>query len=203
MPSILFVITISSKLSGTYQSATIAADDFDNICVVDSRSATIGAGCLVEYALQLVDAGKSAKEIMEELIEIRSKLKIVAVIDTFEYLVRGGRVSKTTAFAGSMLSIKPIICVQNGVIDTIAKARGTKQGAKQIGVEVEKMGEVDLTKPVMLGFTGVDTANLDQFEASYGENWTENGSVYGKAAIGSAIGVHVGPGAYAIGFFLK
>ena len=197
------VITISGKLSGTYQSATIAAADFDNVYIVDSGSAAIGAGVLAELALQWTDAGMGAKEISEKLEAEKAKIRIVALIDTFEFLVRGGRVSKTVAFAGSMLSLKPIIGVKDGVIETLGKARGLKQAFKQIGVERDKMGEVDFTKPVMLGFTGMTSENLEQYEENYNEAWKKDGSMYGKAAIGSAIGTHVGPGAVAVAFFLK
>lgn len=197
------VITIASKLSGTCQSATIAAADYDNVYVVDSQSAAIGAGILAELALQLADSGMEAKEIAERLETEREKVRIVAVIDTLEFLQRGGRISKTVALAGSMLSIKPVIGVKDGVIEMIAKVRGLKQGCKQIGVEAEKMGEVDFTKPIMLGFTGKSSENLDKYEEGYGESWKKDGSQYGTAAIGCAIGTHIGPGAFAVAFFLK
>lgn len=197
------VITLSSTLSGTCQSAMIAAADFDNIYVVDGTTATIGTGVLVERALQLVDEGKSAEEIANILNEEKRKVRIVAVVDTLEYLQRGGRISKAVALAGSMLSIKPIIAVQEGKLEMISKARGLKQAFRQIGAEAGKMGEVDFTKPVILGFTGAEAENLEKYEKDYSSMWQQEGTSYTRTAIGSAIGTHVGPGAVATAFFVK
>ena len=122
------VLTISSKLSGTYQSAMIAAGDYDNIYVVDSGSAAIGVGILAELALQLADGGMCAREIARQLEEEKKKVRIVAMVDTLEYLKRGGRISKTVAFAGELLNIKPVLSVVDGEITMLGKARGSKQG---------------------------------------------------------------------------
>ena len=122
------VITISSKLSGTYQSACIAAADFDNIFVVDSMTAAIGSGILAEYALKLAGAGMSVEQIAEEIEEKKADVCLIALLDTLEYLKKGGRVSKTTAFAGGILNIKPVLTVQDGEVVVIGKARGSKQG---------------------------------------------------------------------------
>ena len=99
------VLTIASDFSGTYQSACIAAAEYDNIFVVDSRSAAIGAGILAEYALQCVEQGMDARAIAEALAEKRGKICLVALLDTLEYLKKGGRISKTVAFAGGLLNI--------------------------------------------------------------------------------------------------
>ncbi len=196
------VITISSKLSGTCQGATLAAADYDNIYVVDGKTAAIGTGILVELALQLVEEGLSAKEIAARIEEEREHVRIVALIETLEYLQRGGRISKAVALAGGMLSIKPIISVEHGVIEMAAKVRGMKQGFKNLSVEAEKMGEIDYTKPLMLGFTGKDAENLEKYEEAYADFW-KKGNEYGKAALGSAIGTHIGPGAVAAAYFVK
>ena len=142
------VITLSSKLSGTYQSAMIAADDFENIYVVDGGSATIGNSILVEYAIKLLDEGMSAKEIAEKLEEAKGKIVIVALLDTLEYLKKGGRISKTVAFAGTVLNIKPVVSVIDGEIGMLGKARGSKMGNNLLVQEIEKAGGVDFTKPV-------------------------------------------------------
>ena len=196
------VITISSKLSGTCQSATIAAADYDNVYVVDGKTAAIGTGILAELALQLAAEGLSAKEIATRIEEEREHVRIVALIETLEYLQRGGRISKAVALAGGVLSIKPIISVKHGVIEMVAKVRGMKQGFKQLSVEAEKFGEIDYTKPLMLGFTGKEAENLEKYEETYAEYWNQ-GNAYGKAALGSAIGTHIGPGAVATAFFVK
>ena len=97
------VITLASKFSGTYQSAMIAASDYENVYVVDGTSAAMGTGILVELAFRLLDAGMSAKEIADALEEEKKKIVVVALVDTLEYLKRGGRISKTAALAGNLL----------------------------------------------------------------------------------------------------
>jgi len=111
------VITLASKFSGTYQSAMIAAAEYDNVYVVDSASAAMGSGILVELAFRLLDEGKSAEEIAQSLEEEKKKIVIVALVDTLEYLKMGGRVSKAVAFAGTMLNIKPMLSVTDGEIN--------------------------------------------------------------------------------------
>ena len=99
------VITLASKFSGTYQGAVIAAAEYENIYVVDGASAAMGTGILVELAFRLLDAGSSAEEIAKALEEEKKNIVIVALVDTLEYLKRGGRISKTAAFAGGILNI--------------------------------------------------------------------------------------------------
>lgn len=197
------VITISSKLSGTCQSAMIAANDYDNIYVVDSGSATVGGGILTEYALNLAEEGLSAKEIAEKLEEVKQKIVIVALVDTLEYLKRGGRVSKTVAFAGTVLNIKPVISVIDGEIHMLGKARGSKQGNNLLVQEIEKAGGVDFTKPVLLGFTGISDALLLKYIEDSRYIWEGGLEKIRYTTIGSVIGTHAGPGAIAVAFFKK
>ena len=154
------VITLSSKFSGTYQSAMIAAEDYENIYVVDSTSVAIGTGILVELALKLLDEGLDAKEIAERLEEEKKNIVIVALVDTLEYLKKGGRISKTVAFAGTVLNIKPVLSVIDGEIDMLGKARGSKMGNNLLVQEIEKAGGVDFSKPVLLGYSGLSDALL-------------------------------------------
>lgn len=195
------VLTISSKLSGTYQSACIAAADFDNIYVVDTLHAASGAGCLAEYALQLAEQGMDAKTIAETLTEDRSKLRLFAVLDTLEYLKKGGRISGTVAFVGGMLSIKPVIAINDGSVGMIAKARGAKQGIATLISEIEKAGGIDTTKPFLLGYTGNDPSGVADFEAKASYLWNEQ--EVQATQLCSVVGTHVGPGAVAVSFFAK
>ena len=119
------VITLASRFSGTYQSAMIAAAEYENIYVVDSTSAAMGTGILVELAFRLLEAGMPAKEIAQVLEEEKKKIVVVALVDTLEYLKRGGRISKTAAFAGGVLNIKPVLSVIDGEINLLGKARGS------------------------------------------------------------------------------
>lgn len=197
------VITISSKLSGTYQSAAIAAEDFDNIYIVDSGSAAIGSGILAERALQLADSGMEAREIAETLNKEKEKIVIIALLDTLEYLKKGGRISKTVAFAGAVLNIKPVISVEDGEIAILGKARGSKMGNNLLVQEIEMSGGVDFEKPVMLGYSGLSDALLLKYIEDSKYLWEKGLKDIRYTAIGSVIGTHAGPGAIAAAFFKK
>lgn len=195
------VITLSSKLSGTYQSAMIAAAEYENIYVVDSGSAAIGSGILVELALQLLKAGFEAKEIVEKLEDAKKKIRVVALVDTLEYLKKGGRISKTVAIAGTVLNIKPVLAIENGEIQMLGKARGSKMGNNLLVQEIEKAGGVDFTKPVLLGYTGLSDALLQKYIADSKNLWEKGLDTVRYTTIGSVIGTHAGPGAVAVAFF--
>lgn len=197
------VITISSKLSGTYQSAMIAAKDYDNIYVVDSGSATVGGAVLAELALSLSDAGLDAKEIAEKLEAEKKKIVIVALVNTLEYLKRGGRISKTTALAGTVLNMKPVISLIEGEIQILGKARGSKMGNNLLAQEIEKAGGVDYSKPVLLGYTGLSDALLLKYIEDSRHMWGKELKDIRYTSVGSIIGTHVGPGAIAVAFFKK
>lgn len=197
------VITLSSKLSGTYQSAMIAAADYENIYVVDSGTAAIGGGILVEQAFRYLDAGMSAKEIVQRLEEDKEKIVIVALVDTLDYLKMGGRVSKTVAFAGTLLNIKPVLSVINGEIQMLGKARGSKQGNNLLVQEIGKAGGVDFSKPVLLGYTGLSDALLVKYIEDSRHIWEEGIESVRYTTIGSVIGTHAGPGAVAVAFYKK
>ena len=195
------VITLASKFSGTCQSATIAAADYENVYVVDSASAATGSGILAELALRLLDEGKSAKEIAQILEEEKKKIIIVALVDTLEYLKRGGRISKTVAFAGSMLNLKPVLSVIDGEINMLGKARGSKMGNNLLVQEIDNSGGIDFDKPVLLGYSGISDALLLKYIEDSRHIWEGNLDEVRYTTIGSAIGTHVGPGAVVVAFF--
>lgn len=198
------VLTISSELSGTYQSAMLAAQNYpDRIYVVDTKSAAIGSGILAELALQLADSGMDAKTIAEKLTEERENVCLIALLDTLEYLKRGGRISKAEAFAGGILSIKPVIALKDGKIITLGKARGSKQGNNLLIKEIQNTGGVDFNKPILLGYTGLSDLLLKKYEADSQELWQEGTNELNSTLIGSVIGTHAGPGAIAAAFFKK
>ena len=196
------VITVASKVSGTYQSAVIAADGYENIHIVDSGSVAIGSGILTELALQLVEAGLDAAQIADRLEEEKKKLRVVAVVDTLEYLKRGGRISKTVAFAGGLLNVKPLLGITDGEILILGKARGNKQANNQLVNEIEKSGGIDFSRPVMLGYTGLNDDLLRSFIAGSQDLWAPLPEVR-TSIVGSVIGTHAGPGAVAVAYFCK
>lgn len=195
------VLTLASKLSGTYQSAMLAASQYENIYVVDSGSVAIGSGILAELALQLADSGMNAKEIAEKLEQEKKRVLIVAMVDTLEYLKRGGRVSKTVAFAGGLLNIKPVLSVSDGEILMLGKARGSKQGNNLLVTEIEKAGGVDFTKPLLLGYTGLSDVLLQKYIEDSKALWEQSKTELNTTVVGSVIGTHAGPGAVAVAFF--
>lgn len=197
-------ITLSSKLSGTYQSAVIAAEAFSGkVFVVDSASVAIGTGILIEYALQLVDQGLSAEQIAQKLLTRREHIHVIAMLDTLEYLKKGGRISKTVAFAGELLSIKPVVCIEDGAVQMLGKARGSKQGNNQLVKQIQAAGGVDFSMPLLLGYTGLSDVLLKKYIADSAILWEDYRKELPQALIGSVIGTHVGPGAIAVAFFSK
>lgn len=198
------VLTISSRLSGTYQSAVIAAEDYENkIFVVDTQSAAIGSGILAEMALRLADSGMDAAAIAKHLEQEREKVCLVAMLDTLEYLKKGGRISKAVAFAGGLLSIKPVISLEDGQIQILGKARGSRQGNNLLVQEIEKAGGVDFEKPLLLGYTGLSDMLLQKYVEDSKSLWEKGTDALQFAPIGSVIGTHAGPGAIAVAFFQK
>ena len=197
------MLTISSKLSGTYQSANIAAMDYPGqVYVVDTLSAAIGVGILAELAHVMAQQGMNVEEIVAKVEEEKHKLVLLAALDTLDYLVRGGRLSKVAGFAGGLLNIKPVITLKDGEIVVVGKARGTKQANAMMNKEIAALGGVDTSKPVLFGYTGLTDEllqkYLDDSEAVFGEV-----KDISRTMISGAIGTHVGPGAYASAFFKR
>ena len=194
----VIALVVSSRLSGTYQSAVIAAEDYpDKVHVVDSRNIAIGLAILTEYALRLVDEGKSAAEIVELLNRQRERVRLMAVVDTLEYLQRGGRLSKTAAIAGGILSIKPIIALVDGEIKVLAKGRGAKQAVSLLNQEIAKAGR-DETMPALLGYTGTSAEQLHKYRQENEELWPHE---VPESIVCGVVGTHAGPGAVAVAFF--
>lgn len=195
-------ITISSKLSGTFQSASIAAMDFPGkVFVVDSRTVTLGCGILTQYALDLAKQGISARELAERVEKKREKVRLLALLDTLEYLKKGGRISATVAFAGGLLNIKPVICVAEGEVKLLGKARGFRQGSNLLVQQIEKAGGVDFDLPVLLGYTGLSDAMLKKYMEDSAQLWQGRVDSLPVSIVGSVVGTHAGPGAVAVAFF--
>lgn len=197
------VITLSSKLSGTYQSAVLAAEDYPNIYVVDSQSVAIGTGVLAQYAVELAQQGMGAEKIAQVLTQQREKVCVVALLDTLEYLKKGGRISKTVAFAGGMLNIKPVVTVQDGAVALIGKARGSRNGNNLLVEKIREAGGVDFERPVLLGYTGLSSALLEKYVDDSKALWADHVDKLDGCLLCSVIGTHAGPGAVAVAFFRK
>ena len=183
------VITLSSKLSGTY--------------VVDSQSVAIGTGVLAQYAVELAQQGMGAEEIAQVLTQQREKVCVVALLDTLEYLKKGGRISKTVAFAGGMLNIKPVVTIQDGAVALIGKARGSRNGNNLLVEKIREAGGVDFERPVLLGYTGLSSALLEKYVDDSKALWADHVDKLDGCLLCSVIGTHAGPGAVAVAFFRK
>ena len=197
------VITVASQLSGTCQSARIAAEDYDNIYVVDSGSVTLGAGILAEYALRCARSGMTAAEIAGLLEKKKEDICLIAMLDTLEYLKKGGRISAAVAFAGGLLNIKPVVNVKDGVINMLGKARGSKQGNNLLVQEIGKTGGIDFKMPILLGYSGLSDALLKKYITDSAPLWENGIDTLRYTSIGSVVGTHAGPGAIAAAFFHK
>ena len=195
-------ITCTSKLSGTYQSAVIAAEEFSGkVHVVDSKTIAIGSAILADYAVSLLDRGMSAEEIVWKLMQKREDVRVLAMLDTLEYLKKGGRISATAAIAGGLLNIKPVIAIADGEIKQLGKARGSRQGNNLLVQEIQKAGGVDFSKPVLLGYTGLSDTLLNKYKEDSAALWQDHLDSLQVASIGSVVGTHAGPGAVAVAFF--
>ena len=193
------VITLSGKLSGTYQSAMIAAEDYEGkVFVVDSENAALGERCLMMRGLQLREAGLSAAEIAGKLDEEKKDIRLFALLDTLEYLKKGGRISSTVALAGGLLNIKPVIAVEEGQVAMVGKARGPKAGAKLLRELMEK-NPVDFQRFGCFAYTGLDNTAAVSFAEECGADFAS----FPVVSVGCTIGVHVGPGVTAVAYFAK
>ena len=200
----LLVITISSKLSGTYQSAKIAADNVGgNIVLVDSKNVAVGMRILVDYAVALRDLGWNAAAIASELETAKNRVCLLALVDTLEYLYKGGRLSRAAALAGGLLNIKPVIGVKDGEAEILGKARGSRQSNNLLNETVAKKGGIDFTMPFHLAYSGNDDALLRGYIENSRAIWEGHTDHLPISVLGSAIGTHAGPGAIVVAFFAK
>ncbi|MEG2288386.1 MAG: DegV family protein [Clostridium sp.] len=196
----VIVITLSSSLSGTYQSAMIAKTmcEYDKIYLVDSQTVTLALKLLVEYALILRDTGTSFEDMITSLEKAKTRIKLFAVVGTLEYLKKGGRLSSTAALAGTLLGIKPIIQIESGAVTMAAKARGTNSAYGKIVSLIEENGGIDMSMPYTLGYSGTSNS-LETFKPFIEKAFDLSNSKI--SIIGCTVGVHAGPGACGIAYF--
>ena len=198
------IITVGAKLSGTNQSARTALAEAPggDVFVVDSNNVTLGERVLVEYALRLVDEGRGAAQIAAAVEAVRDRVVVIGLLETLEYLVRGGRLSAAAGAVGTLLNVKPVVAAEDGLIVQLGKARGSKNGRNLLNQKVEKAGGVDFSMPLALGYTGLSDAVLKKYIEDSATLWA--GHTEGELpihTIGATIGTHVGPGAVAVAFF--
>lgn len=191
-------ITLSSALSGTYQSALLAKEmaEYDSVYIVDSRTATCNIKVLADYARELADAGKNAGEIAKQIESLKSRVKVVAALDTLEYLSRGGRLSRTAAALGDMAGLKPLITItENGEVAMLGKALGKNKAISHILRHLESL-KIDSTFPVYSLYS-YGTENCEKFEEKLEGRGIHRTK---RLQIGVTIGAHIGPEAFGIIF---
>ena len=196
------VIPLSSQLSGTYQSAVIAKDicEYSPIQVVDSRSASAGIHLLVEEACRLRDSGASVQEIAQALEALKGRVRIFALIDTLEYLRRGGRLSNLQASLGTVTKLKPVISVREGAVMVVGKAFGVSAAMKQL-LRFLAEHPVDDSFPAYALYSD-DESRVDDFIPRLRELDLLPKELR-RCSIGPTIGTHIGPGAVGMAYIEK
>ena len=197
--------TISSGLSPTKDVAAKAAADVKkdfpkfNVYVVDPLTATVGQGALVRQALDCRNAGKTAQETYDYVNSLRLHLQHFVIADDLKYLRRGGRVGAASAAIGSMLNIKPVLTFDNnGKLIVLDKVKGTKKAIAYIKAKMEKEGPAD---PVHVFIVHTDNEPAaKELEAYVVERFGIQPHVQ---IMGPVIGSHLGPNAFALGYFTK
>ena len=192
-------IHMSSAMSGTYQSACIAKNSLesDNIVVIDSQKVTSALGILVLKAAKLREKGLSLNEIEREINKCRDKVKASIVFESLEYLVRGGRISKTAGVIGGMLGIKVLLEIKDGLMAVKEKIRGNKKAIKRMISDLESV-ELDPELPVLL----IDVQNIE-IKQALRDYLNENNINYIECPVGSAVSIHSGPQCCALVFLTK
>ena len=180
--------------------ACLAAEDFPNIRVVDSLNVSIGSGILAEYALRCASDGMGLDELAQHLTKKRDEIGLVAMVDTLEYLKKGGRISGAAAFAGGVLGIKPVVTTRDGELVVLGKARGSKKANNLLAEQIRKDG-VDFSMPLLLGYTGLSDDMLQQYIEDSQSLWKGHVDGLDCVQLSSVIGTHAGPGAVAVANF--
>lgn len=198
----IVVLPLAKELSGTYQSACIAKEQFPEavIQVVDTRQVTFGLALLVRQAAALRDAGHTGPEIAEQIGRLAARVRLYAVIDDLKYLRLGGRLSSAGAVLGTLLGIKPIISVQDGQVVCVHKVRGQKAGCAYV---LERAGQegIDPALPVCFGHSHLPGA-AEELRDMAGSLLDGCGQIH-CCSIGPVVGTHAGPGCAGFAFFVK
>lgn len=192
-------ILMSSRLSGTFQSAQIAKDmakGGERLYLVDSLNVTIGEGLLVREAVRMRDAGATGAQIAAALEELKHRVRFVAFIGTLKYLKMGGRISASTAVLGTMLGISPVVAIVNGEVKSVGQVRG-KQKILSYTLDFFREYPVDSRHCVMFGHSRC----LETMEA-YRDKCVQALGIrdYAWDELGAVIGTHSGPGCYGVAY---
>lgn len=196
------VLLVAGKLSGTLQSAMIAKEmsEYDDIHIVDSNNTAGALRILVEQAVKLKSEGKKVSEIVTDLENLKDRIVLLAMLDTLEYLHKGGRLSKSSTLLGTLLKFKPILNIRNGAIGVVGRERGTNKGIAKMLDVIDEYGEIDRAYPVHLGYTADDSKCILFKEKLRDKYNLPDMMMY---PVGCVVGTHAGPGACVITYVKK
>lgn len=197
----VIVMTLSSGISGTYQCACLAAGMMPEmeIEIIDTKNVTIGAQIQALEVIRMIESGLEYQAIVKKARENVSKVRMIALINTLENLVKGGRLSKAEGMVGSLIAIKPFITMDaEGKIETLSKSRGIRKGLSSM-IETLKTSDIDPDKPMAAGFTSVPET-MNQFLSLCDDERFHPELI---SSIGAVIGTHAGTNAAAAAYFVK
>lgn len=189
--------TISSEMSANYNNARLAAENFDDVYVIDSRSLSTGIGLLVLHAADLADKGMDAKEIRDEILTLVDKVDASFVVDTLEYLHKGGRCSSVAALGANLLKLKPCIQVNDGKMSVLKKYRGRLNDVIKQYVE-ERLSDDNkpISSRIFLTHSGGCEEIAEQLKKEVLEKYPDKEVIITHA--GCTVCVHCGPGTLGI-----
>ena len=196
-------ITTSSGMSGCYHSACIAARHFsEKVTVIDSLNVCASLYVLVRYAAGLVRMGKTHEEIVRRVERDKRRLHVISLVDTLEYVRKGGRISTVKALAGSFLRVKPIITADDeGKVKVIGTACGEKNAYRLFSQLVDEAGGIDFSMPVCMAYSGLSDENMRNYMKKEAGLFEGNENRIHVMQFGATVGTYSGPDAFAIGFF--
>jgi len=191
---------LSSTLSGTVQGAQLAREMLPqaDIEVLDSFSGSMGTGLMVLEAARLVREGKNKEEIIAKIVKLKSALRLIGVVDTLEYLYKGGRIGRAKALLGFLLNVKPLLVFRNGELDSLGKARGRDKAWKMLLEWMkEEVGADDILQAAIMH--GNSLAEAKKVEEMLKRNFNCREIIL--TCMGSTIGTHLGPGMVALAYY--
>lgn len=197
----VLVITLSSGVSGTFNSANLAKQisEYEKIWIIDSEQAILTQRMLVEKAVSMRSEGKDIEEIVSVLEELKGRLTVCGMLDTLTYLKKGGRIPAGLALIGNALHMKPLIELKDKTLVPLGKARGRNGGMKQLWKEFESY-DIDWNEPIYFGYTFDKEFGMQFVEQTVEKYGIKN---YRLFPVGGVIGTHVGPSCIAISFVKK
>lgn len=201
-------ITISSVGSGAYQAANIAkaniVEDIPDakIEIVDSMAYSLFIVIMLREAIRLKNEGKTLEEIVKGIMLRRCMTEVLVVVDTLKYLEKGGRINKASLIAGTLLDLKPVLSVRNGVMESIDKFRGSKTIISKM-IKKLKASDIDLDNPCFYIVHSQAPEKAEQLWEAVKAEFGENSELNMLSQLGAAVGTHIGPGTLAIFYKLK